>query len=109
MSLTVNAAQSVPAGDTVLLTARRGDGGVYLDLKDQGHGSFLSRVRGRFYGARPATTGVGLAAAYDIVRRHGGKIEAKVNVRKGFEFSVWLPLRRDCADGNWQGSGGGGR
>ena len=109
MSLTINVLQSAPAGDAVVLTAHRGDDGVYLDLRDQGQGSFLSRVRGRFYGARPATTGVGLAAAYDIVRQHGGKIEAKVNVRKGLEFSVWLPLCRNCVNGNWQGASGGGR
>jgi hypothetical protein len=106
MSLTINAVQSAPAGDTVMLTAHRGDEGIYLDLKDQGQGSFLSGVRGRFYGARPATTGVGLAAAYDIVRRHGGKIEAKINVRKGLEFSVWLPLRRNRGNGNCAGGGG---
>lgn len=108
ISLTINAAQSAPAGDVVALSARRGDDGVYVDLKDRGQRSFLSRVLGRFYGTRPATTGAGLASAYDIVRRHGGKIEAQVNVGKGLEFSVWLPLRRHCIDGNWQRTGGGG-
>ena len=106
MSLTISAVQSAPAGDTVILTAHRGDEGICLDLKDQGQGSFLSRVRGRFYGARPSTTAVGLAAAYDIVRQHGGKIEAKINVRKGFEFSVWLPLRRNRGNGKCASGGG---
>ena len=109
ISLTINAVQSAPMGNAVVLTAHRVDDGICLAIKDQGRGSFLSRVRGRFYGARPATTGVGLAAAYETVRRHNGKIEAKVNVRKGLEFSVWLPLRRNCTNGSLQGSGGGGR
>ena len=109
MSLTINAAQSAPTGNAVVLTVHRVDDGICLAINDLGPGSFLSRVRGRFYGARPTTAGIGLAAAYETVRRHNGKIEAKVNVRKGLDFSVWLPLRRNHVNGSLQGSGGGGR
>jgi signal transduction histidine kinase len=108
-SLTINAVHSAPAGEEVVLNARHGEDGVILELRGHDKRSFINRGLGRFFGARPETTGVGLAAAYDIVRRHGGRIGANINVRKGFEFSVWLPLRRNCGDGNWQGAGGGGR
>jgi signal transduction histidine kinase len=108
-SLTINAVESAPAGDEVVLNARRGEDGVILEVRDRRTGSSVSRVLGRFFGSRTQTTGVGLAAASEIVRQHGGKIEAKVNDRKGFEFSVWLPLRENGINGNWQGAGGGGR
>jgi hypothetical protein len=108
ISLIVDAVQSVPAGGEVVLNARRGDDGVILDVRDRGKGSFVSWVAKRFFGSRSATTGVGLAAS-DIVRHHGGMISAKVDFRKGSEFSVWLPIRRDCASGGGQGASGGRR
>ncbi|MCX6632418.1 MAG: HAMP domain-containing sensor histidine kinase, partial [Candidatus Solibacter sp.] len=108
-SLTINAVHSAPVGDEVVLNARTGEDGIILEVRDQGKGSSVGRVLGRFFSSRPETKGVGLAAASEIVRQHGGRIEAKVNDRKGFEFSVWLPLRRDCVNGDWQGAGGGGR
>jgi signal transduction histidine kinase len=109
MSLAINAVQSAPGGSVVVLTAHHGDGGVILDVKDQGQGSFVRQVANRFFGSRSRRAGIGLAAAYDIVRQHGGKIEAKADITKGLEFSVWLPLHRNCANGGWQGAGGGGR
>ena len=93
MSLAVNATQSVPAGTEVILDAHRGNDGVILDVKDQVKASFGHRLARGFFASRPVTTGVALGAAYDIVQQHGGRIEAKVNVRKGLEFSVWLPLQ----------------
>ena len=109
MSLTINAAQSVPAGTEVVLLAHRGADGVILDVRDQGRGSLAARIASLFLVSRHGVTSVGLAAAYDIVRNHGGTIEGKANVRKGLEFSVWLPQLRDCTNGGWQSAGGGGR
>jgi hypothetical protein len=108
-SLTVNAVRAAPAGDEVVLNAHCGEDGVILEVRDRPKGSPVSQLLHRLFGSRPGSTGIGLAAAYDIVRQHGGKIGANINVRKGLEFSVWLPLRRDGGNGNWQGAGGGGR
>jgi len=68
-------------------------------VKDQGKGSSLGQVRATSsLRARETHKGAGLAAAYDIVRQHGGRIEAKVNVRKGFEFSVWLTATPETSE-----------
>jgi hypothetical protein len=109
MSLIINAVQLELPGDEVVLNAHCGNDGVVLDVRDLGNRSFVSRIVKRFFRSQRATTRVGFAAAYDIVRQHGGKIEAKLNVRKGLEVSVWLPLRRNCTNGSWKGAGGGGR
>ena len=107
MSLIINAAQSAPAGTEVVLDAHCGYDGVVLDVR--GQGPFVRQVANRFFGSRAVTSGVGLAAAHDIVRRHGGRLNGKANLRKGLEFSVWLPLRRNDTHGSWQGVGSGGR
>jgi hypothetical protein len=109
MSLTMIAVQSAPAGYEVILRARRGDDGVILDLRDQGQGSFVARAANWFFHSRSGATGSGLADAYDIVRQHGGTLEGKASVRKGLEFSVCLPLRRDSTHGGRQGAVSGGR
>jgi signal transduction histidine kinase len=109
MSLTVNAAQAGPPGTELVLTAKRADDGLVLDVCDRSRSSLIGRLVNRFLGATPGSTGAVLAAAFDIVRQHGGKIEAKANVRKGLEFSVWLPLRRNDTDVSGQDIVGGGR
>jgi len=108
-TLTINAVQTVPAGDSVVLNARSIEDGIILDVTDRVSGSYIDRFLGGLFGPRRGTAGVGLAAAYEIVRWHGGTINAKFNVRKGFEFSVWLPVRRERTNGDRQGPGGGGR
>ncbi len=109
ISLTLNTVQTLPAGSAVVLNTRRGEEGVVMDIRHASQGSFVSRVLNRLFGRRHEATGVALAAAYDIVRQHNGKIKAHLNVGKGLEFSVWLPLHRKDPHDSWPSAGGGGR
>jgi hypothetical protein len=109
ISLIANVLHSAPAGDEVVLNAHRGRGGVILNVRETGRGAFLHGLVRRFFGSRPEARGVGLAAAYEIVRLHDGTMDGKLTIAKGLEFSVWLPLRRTCTDGTCQGVSGGGR
>jgi hypothetical protein len=106
-SLIINAAQSANAGTDVALEAHCGHNGVVLAVR--GQGPFVRRVANRFFGSHAGPSSVGLAAAQDIVRRHGGRIGGKTNLGKGLEFSVWLPLRRNDTNGGWQGATSRGR
>jgi hypothetical protein len=106
LSLIINAAQSTSERTEVVLDVRCGHNGVVFDVR--GQRPFVSRLASRFFGSRPGASGAGLAATLDIVRRQGGRIVRKGNVRKGLEFSVWLPLRRNEPNGGWQGVGSGG-
>lgn len=106
VSLTVQAAQSAPAVNEVVLHAQRREDGVVLEINEQGQGPLARRIADQFFGPGPARVGVDLSTAYDIVRQHGGNIEGKINRSKGLVFSVWLPLRRNYNHGGWQDTTG---
>ena len=36
-------------------------------------------------------TGLGLSAAYSIIKNHGGAIEVSSNIGQGTEFNIYLP------------------
>jgi len=108
-TLTTNAVQTAEAGYELVLDVHRGEDGVIFEIKGRGKGSVMRRVLGLFFGPATASSSVGLTAVYEIVRQHSGRIKAKVNAKKGFEFLVWLPLRQIKGNGDWQGAGGGGR
>jgi hypothetical protein len=109
LTLIINSLQSLPPGTSVILAARCADEGVLVDIMEQNRESFLRRLLNRFSSAYPRATSVALAAAYQIVQHHGGRIRSNRNVRKGLEFTVWLPLRRKCTHGGGQNTVGGGR
>jgi signal transduction histidine kinase len=37
---------------------------------------------------------LGLSISYNIVNRHGGRIEVESQVGAGTSFRVWLPIRQ---------------
>jgi hypothetical protein len=109
MSLTVNVAQFAPAGAELVLKADREYDGLTLEVSDPSRGSLLAGLAQRILSPPAGSRDAVLAAAYDVVRCHGGRIEARANARKGFDFSVWLPLRRKFTDVSAQDIVGGGR
>jgi len=85
----------------VRLTLRPTDGGIELAVADTGTGiaaAELPRLFERFHrieGARSRThegTGIGLALVQELVRLHGGTIEAESEVGRGTTLRVRLPF-----------------
>lgn len=65
-----------------------------LSVTDSGDGmdaEVLSQVFKPFYSTKATGRGLGLAAAYGIVKNHGGYIEARSTVGEGSCFTVYLP------------------
>ncbi|MCC6523680.1 MAG: PAS domain S-box protein [Polyangiaceae bacterium] len=79
----------VPAGDYVHLAIRDDGPGIAPDV--------LPRVFDPFFTTKPSGTGLGLATAYSIVRRHDGVIDVESAPGAGTTFHVRLPATRRTA------------
>ena len=67
---------------------------AYLRVQDSGQGidaRVLKRLFDPFFSTRYAGRGLGLSAAFGIVRRHGGVIQVGSPPRGGAAFTILLP------------------
>jgi PAS domain S-box-containing protein len=100
-NLVENAVKFSEAGQRVEVRSRMRDGGVEVEVRDQGSGiepEFLPRVFERFQQAEVGTTrrhgglGIGLSIAKSLTELHGGTIAVESEGQgKGSTFRVWLP------------------
>jgi len=99
-NLVSNALKFTPAGGSVMLSARNGDGRLHVEVTDTGIGipqEELGQLFSRFYRASTATrraipgTGLGLVIARAIVEGHGGTIALESREGQGTRVTVTLP------------------
>jgi PAS domain S-box-containing protein len=100
LNISLNAIDAMrPAGGTLTISwSPAADGRqVGVAFKDTGHGveaDELPNLFEPFFTTKETGMGLGLAICYDIVRRHGGRIEVDSQPGQGATFTVWLPLAR---------------
>lgn len=97
MNLLLNAMQATPQGGLIRFAARALPGFVRFEVRDTGKGmepEALQHIFEPFYTTKEVGrgTGLGLAVAYAIVKRHGGRIEVQSEPGRGSVFSVCVPL-----------------
>jgi len=97
MNLTVNAAEAMPEGGSLVVGCGRAGGEAWLEVTDTGHGipeDVRSRIFEPFFSTKRAGggSGLGLAVAHGIVTGHGGRIDVTSAVGNGSTFRVTLPL-----------------
>jgi signal transduction histidine kinase/ligand-binding sensor domain-containing protein len=109
MNLIVNACQAAiarhgrdPGAALVLLRSRDTADGVMIDVLDNGGGirpEHRSRIFEPFFTTKDIGegTGMGLAIAYGIVERHGGRLEVVSTSEKGTCMRLYLPSRSPAA------------
>ncbi len=105
-NLIINACQAMPNGGVLSIIGRNeqeAEGNslglaaghyVRLEFHDQGCGiakEHLTKIFDPYYSTKAGGTGLGLAAAYSIVKRHRGRIEVRSQEGYGTSFVIHLP------------------
>lgn len=119
-NLVVNAAQAMPEGGTVTISAENcllsekseSDKQVFfvpglplvegeyvkISVRDDGPGiprKHLGKIFDPYFSTKAGSTGLGLTTAYSIVKKHGGHIEVESLPGEGAMFSFFLPAAND--------------
>ena len=95
LNLILNAQHAMPDGGELILTTRREDEWVVLDIVDTGVGIPLgeqAKVFDAFYSTRAGGSGLGLPTTRKIIEAHGGAIGLESEPGKGSKFSIRLPI-----------------
>ena len=105
-NLALNAQQAVSAGGTIRVTGRNrtideptvpgrpAGTWVLISIADDGDGippEHMDRIFDPYFTTRPGGTGLGLSAAFSIVRHHGGWIDVRSTPGGGTSVDVGLP------------------
>jgi PAS domain S-box-containing protein len=101
-NIVVNAAESMPTGGTVKITARNAEsagslnGGqsIIISVEDSGAGieeNNIEKVFDPYFTTKNGASGLGLATAYSVIGDHGGLIDIKSSPGKGTLVSITLP------------------
>jgi C4-dicarboxylate-specific signal transduction histidine kinase len=94
INLILNAADAMPQGGMLKISAKRSNAKVEISFKDTGHGidkEHLDRIFDPFFTTKEKGSGLGLAVSYSIVKSFGGDIIVESTPGKGSTFKVILP------------------
>ncbi|MDI6790092.1 MAG: PAS domain S-box protein [Thermodesulfobacteriota bacterium] len=109
-NLVINASQAMPGGGIIKIQAQNmvvgaenpgplKDGRhVKITVTDQGIGipqKHLQKIFEPYFTTKQKGSGLGLAVAYSIIKKHSGHIEAEAPVGAGTTFSIYLPASGD--------------
>lgn len=96
MNLLVNAAQAMKKDGEIVVKTRHVEGHVVIQISDNGCGipeDIQPRIFDPFFTTKEIGkgTGLGLNMAYNIIKKHNGRIEVASTVGNGTTFSIFLP------------------
>ncbi len=108
-NLVINADQAMPEGGTIQIQARNLEleegntlslpAGKYIQVSVEDHGigipeKYLNRIFEPYFTTKEKGHGLGLAAAYSIIKNHGGKITVDSRLGSGAIFRFYLPASK---------------
>ncbi len=108
----INALQAMPNGGTLTINAENFlccvdvsnpflKQGKYLKItvRDTGCGispDNLGKIFDPYFTTKPKGSGIGLATAYSVIKRHGGVIDVNSSTEGGTAFFIFLPACPEC-------------
>ena len=94
LNLLLNAGQALTGHGLIRVRAWAVEEGACIEITDNGRGipaDVLPHIFEPFLTSRRESTGLGLAAAWGVVKAHGGRLTAESEPGKGTTMRVWLP------------------
>ena len=103
LTLLINAGQAIDNRGTIVLATGAENGEAWVSVRDTGTGiapEVLPRIFEPFFTTKPIGrgTGLGLAVAYNIAKKHHGRIEASSTPGVGSTFRLVLPIEQPTGD-----------
>lgn len=95
LNLFINASQAIPDKGRLSISTAEDENNLYIKVKDSGSGipkEVLPRIFEPFFSTKKSS-GLGLSVSYNIIKHHGGKIEAQSPPGQGATFSISLPKK----------------
>ena len=95
LNLIMNAAQAMPSGGKITISALQNNKKLEIRVIDEGSGipaEHLEKIFSPFFTTKPKGNGFGLAEVHKIVQAHNGIIEVTSEVKKGTTFTLKLPM-----------------
>jgi signal transduction histidine kinase len=105
-NLVVNAMQVMADGGTLTVRTRPLAGGLQIEVLDTGPGipdDLADKIFAPFFTTKPTGSGLGLTICSQIIKAHGGVLEAASRPEGGARFSFILPLPKHQASGQDEG------
>ena len=100
-NLTLNAIQAQPGGGRVRIASRALEGGVLIQVADEGPGiasDVAEKMFSPFYTTKSAGSGLGLTICAQIIKAHGGVLRGENLSEGGACFSFILPRPKPDSD-----------
>ena len=97
MNILVNAAQAIDKNGEIKIKTKRENNNINITISDNGSGipcENIENIFNPFFTTKELGkgTGLGLNVAYNIVKKHKGKINVESEVGKGTTFTISIPV-----------------